>query len=139
MDRGDELATCCHPFEHGWGAGRSESVLVEIGFEIALGGFAEGFARGEALKVAEDAQAGEVEAHQDAIKLIWTTESSKTLGVVIVSGCAVGVSRSGTVVLPCLTEPKPPSATTATLGRSVSLGLLSAGPMGVTVGAHGTW
>lgn len=65
--------------------------------------------------------------------------SAKTLGLVSTIGFAAGLAGVGTALVLLLTEPKPAKPTTGARGPWISVDVLSAGPTGATLGAHGSF
>jgi hypothetical protein len=65
--------------------------------------------------------------------------SGKTFGLVSTLGFAVGLAGVGTAVVLLVTEAKPPLNASRMPGRGISVGILSIGPAGATVGAQGAW
>ena len=66
-------------------------------------------------------------------------ESMKTLGLASTIGFAAGLAGVGTAVVLLLTEPKTAKPTTGARGPWISADVLSAGPTGATLGAHGSF
>lgn len=65
--------------------------------------------------------------------------SANTLGLVSTIGFAAGLAGVGAAVVLLLTEPKPAKPTTGARGPWISADVLSAGPTGATLGAHGSF
>jgi hypothetical protein len=65
--------------------------------------------------------------------------SANTLGLVSTIGFAAGLAGVGTAVVLLLTEPKPAKPTTGARGPWISADVLSVGPTGATLGAHGSF
>jgi hypothetical protein len=65
--------------------------------------------------------------------------SAKTLGLVSTIGFAAGLAGVGTAIVLLLTEPKHAKPTTGARGPWISADVLSAGPTGATLGAHGSF
>ena len=65
--------------------------------------------------------------------------SAKTLGLVSTIGFAAGLAGVGTALVLLLTEPRPAKPTTGARGPWISADVLSIGPTGATLGAHGSF
>ena len=65
--------------------------------------------------------------------------SAKTLGLVSTIGFAAGLAGVGTAVVLLLDEHRPAKPTTGVRGPWISADVLSAGPTGATLGAHGSF
>lgn len=66
-------------------------------------------------------------------------DSAKTLGLVSTIGFAAGLAGVGTAVVLLLTEPKAAKPATGARGPWIAADVLSAGPTGATLGAHGSF
>jgi hypothetical protein len=67
------------------------------------------------------------------------TKSVKPIGLVSTIGFAAGIAGVGTAVVLLLTEPKLAKPMTGSRGPWVSADVLSVGPTGATLGAHGSF
>lgn len=125
-------------------SGRRVAVYTIGGVGVAglvLGGVMGGLALGK-KSIIKDHCGGAIGAPSeldcDATGLA-AADSVKTLGLVSTIGFAAGLAGVGTAVVLLLTEPKAAKPTTGARGPWISADVLSAGPTGATLGAHGTF